>query len=174
MRLLGVPIESPQTAVNRILSDLGAVARLARRAPAQIDRMLQLGEEIAGIGRQVLEIAERLDERAAAVLVIGERLDQRASALLELGVRIEVLGGQVDQRGAEIVNAANRVSETGTAMISVLPTLERALAMASPLEGAIDRFGRLVDRLPGGPTRRPDSTGPSGGPDLGTPRQADR
>jgi hypothetical protein len=30
--------------------------------------------------------------------------------------------------------------------------------MATPLEGAIDRFGRLVDRLPGGAARRrPDA-----------------
>ncbi len=40
-------------------------------------------------------------------------------------------------------------------MIRTLPALERAIEMASPLEGAIDRFGRLVDRLPGGTARRP-------------------
>jgi Zn-dependent alcohol dehydrogenase len=154
MRLLGVPIESPQTVVSRILSDLGAVARLARVAPGQIDRMLELGEEIATIGRAVLEIAERLDARAEAVLAIGQRLDERAAALLELGTRIEVLGGQVDTRGAEIVDSATQVAETGSELIGVLPTLERALQMASPLEGAIDRFGRLVDRLPGGASRR--------------------
>jgi hypothetical protein len=43
-----------------------------------------------------------------------------------------------------------------------MPTLERALQMASPLEGAIDRFGRLVDRLPGGAPRRPDAESSSG------------
>jgi hypothetical protein len=155
MRLLGVPIESPQTVANRILSDLGAVARLARTAPAQINRMLELGEEIAITGRAVLEIAERLDRRAEAVLSIGQRLDERAEALLELGTRIEMLGGQVDSRGAQIVDSANQVAETGSELIAVLPTLERALEMASPLEGAIDRFGRLVDRLPGGAARRP-------------------
>lgn len=154
MRLLGVPLESPQTVANRIVSDIGAVARLARVAPAQINRMLELGEEIATIGRAVLEIAERLDERAEAVLEIGHRLDERAAALLELGTRIEVLGAQVDSRGAEIVDSATRVAETGSELIGVLPTLERALQMASPLEGAIDRFGRLVDRLPGGAPRR--------------------
>ncbi len=155
MRLLGVPIESPQTVVNRIVSDVGAVARMARTAPAQINRMLELGEEIATTGRAVLEIAERLDRRAEAVLSIGKRLDERAAALLELGTRVEVLGGQVNARGAEIVASATQVSETGSELIAVLPTLERALQMASPLEGAIDRFGRLVDRLPGGAPRRP-------------------
>jgi hypothetical protein len=163
MRVLGVPIESPQTVVNRALSDLAAVARLARTAPAQIDRMLDLGEEIATIGRSVLEIAERLDRRAEAVLQVGNRLDERAAELLDLGGNMQVLGEQVDARGAEIVDRATEVVETGSELIGVLPALERALQMASPLEGAIDRFGRLVDRLPGGAARRqPDPT--TGGP----------
>jgi hypothetical protein len=160
MRLLGVPIESPQAVVNRILSELAAVSRAARMAPAQINRMLELGEEIATTGRAVLEIAERLDRRAEAVLSIGQRLDERAAALLELGTKIEVLGGQVNSRGAEIVDSATQVAATGSELIAVLPTLERALQMASPLEGAIDRFGRLVDRLPGGAPRRPGAEPP--------------
>ncbi len=154
MRVLGVPIESPQTVVNRALSDLTAIARLARTAPAQIDRMLDLGEEIASIGRGVLEIAERLDRRAEAVLQVGNRLDARASEMLDLGSSMQALGEQVDARGAEIVDRATRVVETGSELIGVLPALEKALEMASPLEGAIDRFGRLVDRLPGGAARR--------------------
>jgi methyl-accepting chemotaxis protein len=155
MRVLGVPIESPQTVVNRIVSDLGAISRAARVAPAQINRMLELGEEIASTGRRVLEIAERLDQRAEAALSIGQQLDERAAALLELGTKMEVMGGQVNSRGAQIVDSATQVAETGAELIAVLPTLERALEMASPLEGAIDRFGRLVDRLPGGTPRRP-------------------
>ncbi len=156
MRLLGIPIESPQAAVDRIVSDLGALARLARAAPTQIESVLALGEEIAATGREVLEIARRLDRRAEAVLAIGERLDSRAAELLELGARMEGVGTQVDARGAEIVDSANQVARTGADLIAVLPTLERAIEMASPLEGAIDRFGRLVDRLPGGARRQVD------------------
>jgi hypothetical protein len=171
MRLLGVPIESPQSVINRILSDLGAVARMARVAPAQIDRMLELGEEMAMIGQGVLEIAQRLDERAEAVLSIGQRLDERAASLLELGARIEALGGRVDARGAEIVDRATQVVETGSELIGVLPALEQALEMASPLEGAIDRFGRLVDRLPGGQPRRPAEPADTTSPQTKTPRR---
>jgi hypothetical protein len=187
--------------VGRVLSDLGAVARLARLAPAKLDRMLELGEEIAGIGRSVLEIAERLDGRAAVILVLGERLDRRAEAvlvlgerldnraeailvlgerldnraeaiielgarldgrtndLIELGTQMHDLGARVDQRGAEVAGQAGAVVDSATELITVLPTIERALQLATPLEGAIDRFGRLVDRLPGG--RRPDAGAPS-------------
>jgi hypothetical protein len=162
MRVLGIPIESPQTVANRIASDIGSIARLARSAPAQLDRMLELGEEIADIGRGLLEIAERLDRRAEAVMDLGDRLDRRAAELLDMGGHIQVLGEQVDARGAEIVDRAGRVVQTGSELIAVLPALERALEMATPLEGAIDRFGRFVDRLPGGQRPRP-------GADLGAP-----
>jgi hypothetical protein len=140
--------------VNRIVSDLGAVARLARLAPAQFDHLLELGEEIAAIGRSMLAIAERLDERADAIMVLGERLDARAAELARMGEDMREVGHRIDTRGLEIVDSANRVVETGSELITVLPAFERALEMATPLEGAIDRFGRLVDRLPGGAQRR--------------------
>lgn len=172
-------------------TDLAAVARLARSAPRQLDRMLELGEEIAAIGRQVLSLAERLDARAEAIMELGERLDQRAETIMELGERLDrraeaimvmgerldsraadliergdairVLGDRIDARGEEIVDRASRVVETGTELITVLPAFERALEMATPLEGAIDRFGRLVDRLPGGAARRRvEPRGPTG------------
>jgi hypothetical protein len=154
VRVLGVPIETPQSIVNRVVSDLAATARLARSAPARLDRMLELGEEMVSIARNVLAIAERLDARAEAVIALGERLDSRVDELLELGANVQDLGARMDERGAEIVDRANRVTETGAELIAVLPALERAIEMATPLEGAIDRFGRLVDRLPGGPARR--------------------
>ncbi len=140
--------------VNRLVSDLSAVARAARTAPLQLRQILELGEEIATIGRTVLAVAERLDRRAEAIMQLGERLDQRAAELLELGREMGELGHRIDVRGAEIVDGASRVANTGNELITVLPAFERALEMASPLEGAIDRFGRLVDRLPGGTARR--------------------
>jgi hypothetical protein len=145
VRILGLPIEPPQAVVNRVLSDLSAIARAARETPAQLERILELGQEIAAIGESVLEIAERLDQRAAAIMELGER---------------------IDVRGAEIVERAGQVVETGGELIAVLPALERAIEMATPLEGAIDRFGRLVDRLPGGVRARPNPpTDPSAPPD---------
>jgi hypothetical protein len=154
VRVLGVPIDSPQAVLNRLLSDLGAVARAARMAPERLDRLLELGEEITTLGRNVLEVAERIDSRADSMLAITERLDARAGQMIELADKVTALGERVDSRGAEIVESANRVSATGGELIAVLPALERAIEMATPLEGAIDRFGRLVDRLPGGSTAR--------------------
>lgn len=154
MRVLGLPIVSPAQTVEVIVSDLQAVVRMARAAPAQLDRVLQLGEEIARTGRAVLEVAERLDRRAETFLGLAERLDARAEELLLLGTELRQLGSQVEVRGGEIVERAGDVVEAGAELVAVLPTLERAIQMATPLEGAIDRFGRLVDRLPGGAGHR--------------------
>ncbi len=160
MRILGLPIEPPPTVVNRVLADLGAVARLARLAPAQFERLVELGEEIVAIGRSVQEIAERLESRADAMMALGERLDARAAELVLMGSDMREVGHRVDVRGGEIVDSATQVVETGRELITMLPAFERALEMATPLEGAIDRFGRLVDRLPGGaPRRRPETRG---------------
>jgi hypothetical protein len=149
VRVLGIPVSSPYALAERTAADVAAFERLLRDAPRQIDRALRLAEELVEIGQRVLEIAERLDGRAETILKLGERLDRRAGELLVLGGEMRALGGQIDARGAEIVERATAVSTTATELIAVLPTLERAIDLATPLEGAIDRFGRLVDRFPG-------------------------
>lgn len=182
MRVLGFPLVTPDALVTRIASDLGALAGMARAAPQQFDRVLELGGELTQIGHRalalgeridaraeaildlgqriddraeaILAIGERIDARADSILALGERLDQRAEGLLEVGASMGQLAEQIDARGAEIVERATVVSETGAELVNVIPTLERAIEMTTPLEGAIDRFGRLVDRLPGGAARR--------------------
>jgi methyl-accepting chemotaxis protein len=182
MRVLGLPLELPQTVVNRMLGDIAALALAARSAPDQLDRLLALGEEIVDVGRAVLEMGERIEQRIDSIMVLGERIDGRAEGIMSLGERLDSqaativslgeriekdaeqllatgsrmheTGERIDARGEEIVDRATRVVETGNELIAVLPAFERALEMATPLEGAIDRFGRLVDRLPGGSVRR--------------------
>jgi hypothetical protein len=172
MRLPGLPLALPDAVLSRVLSDLGSLAHAARTAPAQLERLLDLGEEMVDIGRAVLYLGERIDSRAEAILALGERIEMRAQAILALGERLDgrgqelielggemhELGVRIDQRGGEIVDGATRVAETGGELITVLPALERAIEMTTPLEGAIDRFGRLVDRLPGGAARRRPET----------------
>ena len=184
VRVPGLPIDSAHSVFGRAAFDLAAIARFARSAPAQLERILQLGEEVTSIAHRVLEVTERLDRRAetlvalgerietradailtlgelldaraAGVLEVGERLDQRAEGLIKVAEQMRDIGERVDARGGEIVETAAQVGDTSHELIGMLPALERAAEMATPLEGAIDRFGRLVDWLPGGaPRRRP-------------------
>lgn len=126
-------------------------------------RMLEIAERLDQRAEAIMSLGERLDQRAEAIMALGERLDGRAVELIELGDRMSDLGGRIDVRGAEIADRAGQVVETGSDLIAVMPTFERALEMATPLEGAIDRFGRLVDRLPGG-ARRPRPGSPQAEP----------
>jgi hypothetical protein len=40
------------------------------------------------------------------------------------------------------------VADVAEELVTALPALEKAIELAVPLEGAIERIGRLVDRLP--------------------------
>lgn len=145
---------SPLTLAGRVISDVGAVVDFVRWAPSRIDRALELAEELTEIGATVAAVAERFDRRFEAMTALGEDLDRRLAELIALGESIRELGDRFDARGGELVERANRVAETGEELIASLPAFERAVEMATPLEGAIDRFGRFVDLLPGGSAAR--------------------
>jgi hypothetical protein len=154
MRALRIPLAGLSTLFTSTLSELRAVDRLLRTLPDQLERGLAIGEEIAELSRRTLEIAERLDERGDKITEFGERLDLRAGQLLEMGQDMHELGVRIDATGTAIADRAGHVVATAAELITILPTMERALDLASPLEGAIDRFGRIVDRFPGAPPSR--------------------
>jgi methyl-accepting chemotaxis protein len=177
VNVLGLPIDLPARAVTRALTDLTTLARVAGQIPArldaidaraetveaQLDRALELGEEIDRRVGGVLEMGERIDARAEAVLEVGERIDRRADAVLDLGERIEASGAAMIEMGERLIelgreangqavvvaDRAKEVADRGGELVAVLPTLERAVAMAAPLEGTVERLGRMMDRLPG-------------------------
>jgi hypothetical protein len=154
MRVLGIPIDTPQAIVTRAVNDIQTIEQLLRSVPGQIDRGLSLGQELVDIGHRILVIAERLEQKAERMDQLGQQLDHKASQLLMLGEDMRNLGGKIDATGGQIVDQAQQVVSTASEVITMLPALERALELASPLEGAIDRFGRMVDRFPGASTSR--------------------
>ncbi len=154
MRVLGFPVIDPRAIGAGFADELLAAVRVIAAAPAQIDRLITLGEQLVILGQQFVELGQSIDGRASELLALGERMEQRASQLLDVSATVEGLAERIDARGEEIVRRGGEIVETGNELIAVLPTLERAIEMTTPLEGAIDRFGRLVDRLPGGPARR--------------------
>jgi hypothetical protein len=84
------------------------------------------------------------------VVELGERIDGRGRVVVELGGRIAALGEDINAQGIVIADRAREVAERGAEVASALPTLQRAVGIAEPLEGAVERLGRIVDRFPGG------------------------
>ncbi len=154
MRILGFSIAALRALAVATLSELVAIDNLIRSLPDQFERGLAIGEELVEIGRRMLEIAERLDQRGYTISELAERLDARALQLLEMGQNMHEVGIRIDATGTQIVDRAGHVVATAGELITILPAFERALDLASPLEGAIDRFGRIVDRFPGATSRR--------------------
>ena len=70
----------------------------------------------------------------AAMVAMAERVEARGESMVDLGERMLTLGNAVTEQSEAIV---------------------RALAIATPLEGTVERLGRALDRLPGG-RPRPD------------------
>ena len=137
----------PVSAVMQALDDLHAIAEAARRLPAieanltrqfevlngQADSIIALGDRIVGLGERIESLGGRLVERSGELLA-------RSDEVMEESERVRASAHEVSVRGAEVAAA--------------LPTLQQIATTTEPLQGAIERFGRMVDRLPGGDRER--------------------
>jgi hypothetical protein len=160
----------PQRLLTQALDDLHEIAtggrsfmrlmsRLEQRADAiqaQLDATLAAAQALNDLAERALKLLEQLDARGESVLKLGKRIDERGKAMVKLGEEIDAragallgLGERIDERGSVLAANAEEVANRAAELIGVLPTLERAVAIATPLEGAVERLGRMVDRLPG-------------------------
>jgi hypothetical protein len=139
-------VTMPPLALARALDDLHTLARLGTDLMDRLDHIEQRADA-------AVELLERLESRADEVLALGASIDARGESIVELGDRLEALGKQVYQQGELIEKRAAEVAERGGELVATLPTLEAAVALVTPLEGAVERLGRMVDRLPGGARR---------------------
>lgn len=170
---LVAPLAIPPRLLVRALDDLHTIAassremsrrlasleRGAEAATDQLQTAIALLRQIEGLAEQVLSMAGRADARAEEILAFGERIELRVGDLLKLGDRADDLGAQMLAQAEAIQLAAREVAVRGGAVADALPPLQRALEIAEPLEGAVERLGRIVDRLPGGSRRAPERPG---------------
>ncbi len=154
---LVAPLLIPPKLLLRALDDLHTIATVAQdtsrrldRLEATLDEALALGHRIESIGGDLLGMAGRMDRRAVAMLNLGERIDARADAVLALGEKVDARGRQLVDEGRLMQERAREVTDRAGELVEALPLLERALGLAMPLEGAVERLGRVADRLPGG------------------------
>ena len=93
-------------------------------------------------------MARQVDEQKLTVR--GEQIDDRAAALLALGERGELRAGEVMEQARNVSEVAAQVAASGAQVAAALPLLQRAIELTEPLEGTVERLGRIVDRLPKG------------------------
>lgn len=150
----------PLRLLSRAADDLNRLVTLGERA---LDRMDRLDAKLD----QMLALGERIEGQAAEILVLGERVSAQAEELGGLGSRMETLGRDVLQQGTVLQSQADAMVSAAGELAEAMPTIEHAVTMVSPLEGAVQRLGRTIDRLPGGrPRVRPEEEEP--GPEENT------
>jgi len=165
------PFLLPPKLLLRALDDLHTIATAAarleeveRRLDARLAAVLELGDRVEQLGHLVDERIGQIDERAGEILDLGDRVDERAGGLLDVAQHVNgrldgllTLGDRVDEileQGRRVEQVVKEVSDRGGAIAEALPVLQRAVEMAVPLEGAVERLGRVLDRLPQVPQRR--------------------
>jgi ABC-type transporter Mla subunit MlaD len=148
------------------------LVRLDQRAgelDAMFEKLLPVGRSVDRTTRRAADGLERLlgrvdgmDARIGEAIERIDALDRRAGELHELADRVERLIEQVMAQaeaigttGEAIAAQAEALNSQAEAIGATLPTLARAVEMTQPLEGAVDRIGRIVDRLPGGRPQQP-------------------
>lgn len=142
----------PSKLALRALDDLHTLATTADRAVDLLERLDERATRIEGQLDRGIALGQQLERRGGDIAALGTQFEHLGDALLTEARSTQAVGAEIAQRGAEIAAA--------------LPLLQRALDLGEPLEGAIERAGRIVDRLPGGRHR---STGGAGShPPRGT------
>lgn len=178
------PLLLPPRLLLRALDDLHTIALAAarlsdveERLDARFAELIALGDRIERVVLDGLVLGESIHATGERVSTLGDGLDARAEAIIAMGERLGALGERVNSRvenfdrlaeaileQGRLVEAAGReVAETGRKLTDSLPAVERAITMAEPLEGAVERLGRMVDRLPGGGARGTGGRGSRGG-----------
>ena len=97
---------------------------------------------------RALDDLHTLAEASQRGLETLERLEQRAARIESLGTAMEDLGRQLSVQARVMDEHAERVAALGEEIVSALPTLTQAITIVTPLEGTVERIGRVVDRLP--------------------------
>ena len=134
------PTADPPRLILRALDDLHALAQAAarledieRRSTSASPRSSSWARASTSALVQVLELGDR-------IVALGER-----------GGRASASAPRRSSPPATASSSPRRTSRSSARQIAdALPVLQRAITMAEPLEGAVERLGRIVDRLPGG------------------------
>lgn len=140
------PLLLPPRLALRALDDLHTLARTASEAVVVLRRLEARAERLEATLDDALEVGRAVERRAGELSALGDRTEERLDALL----------AAAELHSTAIQASAREVATGATELASAVPTLRRAVELAEPLEGAVERIARVVEFLPGG-GRRPAS-----------------
>ena len=160
MSVLTLPFEVPARLIRRALDDVGAIAKVARELPERLDTLDARAEAVQSQLDRALTLGESIERHGAAMVELGAQIDARADAIIEIAERVLVLGETAIESSTVMAERAKEVADRGADVAAALPTLQRAVSLAEPLEGTVERLGRALDRLPGGRPRGPGAPPP--------------
>ncbi len=153
MRSLIDAVVLPPKLALRTLDDLHKLATTAERAVTIMERLDARAGRIEEQLDQGMALGRALEERGRDITALGDQFEKLGDGLLAEARSTQAIGREIALRGGEIAAA--------------LPLLQRALDLGEPLEGAIERAGRIVDRRPGGARARGAAGGTSPSPRKG-------
>jgi hypothetical protein len=133
--------------------DLTAPFLLPERiARSLIEELTALRRSLDRVG-EAAESVERMEAVANQALPVAERGIEVMERLIET---IDRAGEQVEPMITSMDSAQAKVDPLIVTLEATLPALEQAIAMSKPLEGSVERLGRVLDKLPGGRAPRGD------------------
>ncbi len=144
------PSEAIVADVNTLLDGLLLPPRLALRTLDDLHSLAQSAERAITVIERLDARAERIERQLDSAMGLGSRLEDRAADITALGGMVDKLGDALLAEARSTQAVARELALRGGEIASALPLLQRALELGEPLEGAIERAGRIVDRLPGG------------------------
>jgi hypothetical protein len=139
-------ITLPGRLVLRALDDLHVLAETAGTLHDVEARMTRHLDALEGHAARMVELAERVTNQMDAGVDAAQRLGEQGERIIAQGERIAEQGPVLAARAAEVAREGARLAEA-------LPTLQRAIDIVEPLQGTVERMGRIADRLPGGRPR---------------------
>jgi hypothetical protein len=140
------PITLPARLFVRALDDLHVLAETAATLHDVEARMTERLDILETHVARMVELAERVTAQMDAGVDAAQRLGEQGERIVEQGERIAEQGPILASRAAEVAREGARLAEA-------LPTLQRAIEIVEPLQGTVERLGRIADRLPGGRMR---------------------
>lgn len=127
--------------------DLAAPFLLPERiARSLIEELVALRRSLDRVG-EAAESVERVEAIANQALPVAERGIEVMERLIET---IDRASEQVEPMITSMDSAQAKVDPLIVTLEATLPALEQAISMSKPLEGSVERLGRVLDKLPGG------------------------